>query len=223
MSTHSSTAVASLGAQPPSWPTRILTLVPLGFIAWLAMVFSAHPAFSHLGLSALTLAMFAGMVAGNTLPQRWLTPLGPGMQLARQQLLRPGVALYGLRLTFGAIATPTLALPACWCLWPCMVSTMLLGVWIGSSLLGRPAGKRSWSAQAARSVEPAAAIAVASVVRTDDRRIGCRRGHSWCCLATAGMLLYPYLFELPRSTGTSQSVSARSVSILAPPCTRWLR
>ncbi|MDF3883451.1 YeiH family protein [Cupriavidus basilensis] len=193
MSTTSSTAVASLGAQPPSWPTRILTLVPLGFIAWLAMVFSAHPAFSHLGLSALTLAMFAGMVAGNTLPQRWLTPLGPGMQLARQQLLRLGVALYGLRLTFGAIADLGLAgvlVPLAM-----LVSTMLLGVWIGSSLLGLTRREAILVSAGSAVCGAAAAIAVASVVRTDDRQTAVAVA-TVVLFGTAGMLLYPYLFEL---------------------------
>lgn len=193
MSSIQSSAVANLGTEPPSWPTRVLTLVPLGFIAWLAMVFSAHPVVSHLGMSALTLAMFAGMVAGNTLPQRWLTPLAPGMQLARQQLLRLGVALYGLRLTFGAIADLGLAgvlVPLAM-----LVATMLLGIWIGSSLLGLSRREAILVSAGSAVCGAAAAIAVASVVRTDDRQTAVAVA-TVVLFGTAGMLLYPYLFEL---------------------------
>jgi uncharacterized integral membrane protein (TIGR00698 family) len=193
MSTNPSTATANLVAEPPSWPTRILTLVPLGFIAWLAMVFSAHPAVSHLGMSALTLAMFAGMVAGNTLPQRWLTPLAPGMQVARQHLLRLGVALYGLRLTFGAIADLGLAgvlVPLAM-----LVSTMLVGIWIGTSLLGLSRREAIVVSAGSAVCGAAAAIAVASVMRTDDRQTAVAVA-TVVLFGTAGMLLYPYLFEL---------------------------
>ncbi len=193
MSSTPSSPAVSLGIAPPSWSTRLLTLVPLGFIAWLAMVFSAHPAIAKLGMSALTLAMFAGMVAGNTLPQRWLTPLGPGMQLARQQLLRLGVALYGLRLTFGAI----IDLGPAGVLVPLvmLVSTMLVGIWIGSSLLGLTRREAILVSAGSAVCGAAAAIAVASVVRTDDRQTAVAVA-TVVLFGTAGMLLYPYLFEL---------------------------
>ncbi|WP_420996360.1 YeiH family protein [Cupriavidus sp. 30B13] len=193
MSPTPSTTVANLGAEPPSWAARLLTLVPLGFTAWLAMVFSAHPAVSHLGMSALTLAMFAGMVAGNTLPQRWLIPLAPGMQLARQQLLRLGVALYGLRLTFGAIVD----LGAAGVLVPLamLVATLLVGVWIGTSLLGLSRREAILVSAGSAVCGAAAAIAVASVVRTDDRQTAVAVA-TVVLFGTAGMLLYPYLFEV---------------------------
>ncbi|MGO4327933.1 YeiH family protein [Cupriavidus sp. 2TAF22] len=193
MSSAPSTVAANLGAEPPSWAARLLTLLPLGFIAWLAMVFSAHPAVSHLGMSALTLAMFAGMIAGNTLPQRWLTPLAPGMQLARQQLLRLGVALYGLRLTFGAIVD----LGAAGVLVPLamLVATLLVGVWIGTSLLGLSRREAILVSAGSAVCGAAAAIAVASVVRTDDRQTAVAVA-TVVLFGTAGMLLYPYLFEL---------------------------
>ncbi len=58
---------------------------------------------SH-GLSGLTLAIVLGMVVGNTLLSRAGASAGPGVQFARQSLLRLGVVLYGLRLTLHDIA-----------------------------------------------------------------------------------------------------------------------
>src|SRR5437868_6815131 len=101
MSMPSIPAVPSVAA--PTWQTRLLTVAPLAFIAWMMMLLEDHPAISHLGISALTLGLCAGMIACNTMPRHWLSPLAPGMQVARQTLLRLGVALYGLRLTFGSI------------------------------------------------------------------------------------------------------------------------
>lgn len=98
------------------------------------MALADHPVISQYGLSALTLAMCAGMVAANTLPKHWLAPLAPGMQVARHHLLRLGVALYGLRLTFGAIAALGMAgvvVPL-----TMLVATLLFGTWIGSTFLG---------------------------------------------------------------------------------------
>jgi uncharacterized membrane protein YadS len=56
------------------WRQRILTLIPLAAIAWLAQSLANHPTISGYGLSALTLAIGAGMVAANTMPKEWLMP-----------------------------------------------------------------------------------------------------------------------------------------------------
>ena len=55
------------------------------------------------GVSALTLAIAVGLVAGNLLPAAALAASSAGLDLARQRLLRAGIVLYGLRLTFGDI------------------------------------------------------------------------------------------------------------------------
>ena len=63
--------------------------IRLGKFPWLA----AH------GLSALTVAIVLGMVAGNTLYRSIAVSAGPGVVFAKQTLLRAGIVLYGLRLT----------------------------------------------------------------------------------------------------------------------------
>ncbi len=56
------------------------------------------------GVSALTLAIVIGIVAGNLLPATALATSAEGLNLAKQRLLRAGIVLYGLRLTFQDIA-----------------------------------------------------------------------------------------------------------------------
>lgn len=193
----SSNPIASPVIAAPSgltlWRMRVLTLIPLGAIAWLAMALADHPAISQYGLSALTLAMCAGMVAANTLPKHWLVPLAPGMQLARHHLLRLGVALYGLRLTFGAIAALGLAgvvVPL-----TMLVATLLFGTWIGSAVFGLSRREAILVSAGSAVCGAAAAIAVSSVVRTDDRQTAVAVA-TVVLFGTVGMLLYPWLYEL---------------------------
>jgi len=197
-----STATASqtAGAAPSAahavslpWRHRLLPLIPLGGIAWLAMVLANHPAVSRYGLSALTLAMFAGMIAANTLPRHWLAPLAPGMQLARHYMLRIGVALYGLRLTFASIAA--LGLPGIVAPLAMLVGTLLFGTWVGVRFFGLSRREAILVSSGSAICGAAAAIAVASVVRTDDRQTAVAVA-TVVLFGTVGMLLYPYLFEL---------------------------
>ncbi len=68
-------------------------------LAWL----QAH------GLSTLTLAIVLGLLAGNLLPAAALEVSADGLDLAKQRLLRAGIVLYGLRLTFQDIGHVGLA------------------------------------------------------------------------------------------------------------------
>ena len=73
-------------------------------IALLALGLAAQPWAAAHGLSALTLAIVLGLLLGNTVYPRLATASGPGVGLAKQQLLRAGLVLYALRLTFQDIA-----------------------------------------------------------------------------------------------------------------------
>ncbi len=59
-------------------------------VAWL----QAH------GLSALTLAIILGFILGNTIFPKMAGYCAPGVNYAKQYLLRLGIILYGFRLTF---------------------------------------------------------------------------------------------------------------------------
>lgn len=191
------TTVSSASASPAApaipWRYRILTLAPLGAVAWLALVLSGLPMLSRLGVSPLMLAMCAGMVACNVLPRQWLAPLAPGMQLARQTLLRLGVALYGLRLTFGSIEA--LGIGGVVAPLIMLVATLALGTWIGSRWLGLSRREAVVVSAGSAVCGAAAAIAVASIVRSDDRETAVAVA-TVVLFGTVGMLLYPYLYEV---------------------------
>ncbi|MGP1682617.1 MAG: putative sulfate exporter family transporter, partial [Giesbergeria sp.] len=98
--------------------------VALGRIDWLA----AH------GLSALTLAIVLGMLVGNTVYPRCAAVSGAGVNVSKQNLLRLGIVLYGLRLTvqdIGHVGVAGVVVDAL-----VLGSTFLLACWIGTRWLG---------------------------------------------------------------------------------------
>lgn len=71
-----------------------LAAIEIGKNSWLQ---------SH-GLSALTVAIVLGMLIGNTVFPRMAASCGSGVTFSKQSLLRLGIVLYGLRLTFQDIS-----------------------------------------------------------------------------------------------------------------------
>ena len=161
-------------------------------IAASALWLAQQPWFARHGLGALTLAIVAGLLLGNTVYPRLARSCGPGVALAKQQLLRAGIVLYGLRLTFqdiaqvgwSGVATDALVL----------ASTFGLACWLGQRVLGLDrrttlligAGSSICGAAAVLATAPVAkgraqdvAVAIATVV----------------VFGTLGTFLYPALFQ----------------------------
>lgn len=82
------------------FPGLLLTAAIAGGAAWLAQ----RPAFSGLGLGALTLAIMLGIVVGNSLYPAVAAQCDAGVLLAKQKLLRLGIILFGFRITVQQIA-----------------------------------------------------------------------------------------------------------------------
>ncbi len=94
-------AAASAAPRTTSlWPGLALA----GAIAAVAMALGRVPWFQAHGLSALTLAIVLGMLVGNTVYPRIAAPAQAGVGFAKATLLRAGIVLYGLRLTFTDVA-----------------------------------------------------------------------------------------------------------------------
>ena len=99
----------------PSSVSPISTLKNLGEPAWwlgtalagilaVAGMSAAHLAWAqHLGLSAFTLAIVFGIVAGNTFFPTIAARVATGVDFSKSTLLRTGIILYGFRITFQQI------------------------------------------------------------------------------------------------------------------------
>lgn len=157
----------------------------LGRIGWLQ---------DH-GFSALTLAIVLGMLVGNTVYPRVASMSGAGVNFSKQNLLRLGVVLYGLRLTvqdighvgLAGVATDALVLGSTFAL-ACVIGIRWLGmdrktamlIGAGSSICGAAAVMAAEPVVKARAEQ--VTVAVATVV----------------VFGTIAIFLYPLLFELNR-------------------------
>jgi len=161
-------------------------------VASFAMALGRSGWFPAHGISALTLAIVLGMVAGNTFYKYVAGASAAGITFAKQYLLRAGIILYGLRLTFqdiGRVGPAGVLIDAV-----VLATTFLLAYAIGTRLfkLDRKtamligAGSAICGAAAVMAAEPVVrgraeqvAVAVATVV----------------VFGTVSIFLYPALYR----------------------------
>ena len=181
-------------------------LLLAGAIAAVAIWAAKFPFFTSHGLSALTLAIVLGLVLGNTIYPPLAAQCGPGVGFAKAKLLRAGIILYGLRLTFqdiGHVGVVGVLIDAL-----VLGSTFLLAQWLGRKVLGMDArttmligaGSSICGAAAVLATEPVAkgrasdvSVAVATVV----------------VFGTIGTFLYPALFHWNAANGWLQVSEAQ--------------
>ena len=177
------------GQQLQQWLPGLLLC---GAIAAVSLWAATLPALADRGLSALTLAIVLGLLIGNTVYPRLAAPCASGVGLSKARLLRAGIVLYGLRLTFqdiGQLGWAGIAIDAL-----VLTSTFVLAQWLGQRVFGLDprtsllvgAGSSICGAAAVLATEPVAkgrasdvAVAVATVV----------------VFGTVATFLYPALFH----------------------------
>lgn len=157
--------------------------IRMGHIDWLQ---------SH-GISALTLAIVLGMVVGNTLYPRIGTMAGAGVTFAKANLLRLGIILYGLRLTFqdiGNVGWTGVAIDA-----TVLCSTFGLACLLGTRVFGLDR-KTAMLIGAGSSICGAAAVMAAEpVVRGRPEQVMVAVA-TVVVFGTLAIFLYPVLYHL---------------------------
>ena len=145
------------------------------------------------GISALTLAIVGGMLAGNTVYPHIATYSARGVTFSKQTLLRAGIILFGLRLTFqdigqvGAVGVMIDALV--------LSSTFALSCWAGTRLfkLNR---RTAMLIGAGSSICGAAAVmATEPVVRGRAEEV-CVAVSTVVAFGTLAIFIYPALYHL---------------------------
>ena len=178
---------------PQRWIGFLPGLLLTGAVAILANELSKGAWMQAHGISALTLAIVIGMIAGNTFYPRLAGVSARGVAFSKQTLLRAGIILYGLRLTFqdigrvGAVGVIVDAIV--------LSSTFALSCWAGTRLFGLNrrtamligAGSSICGAAAVMATEPVVrgraaevSIAVSTVV----------------AFGTLAIFIYPALYHL---------------------------
>jgi uncharacterized integral membrane protein (TIGR00698 family) len=176
---------------------RVTTILPgllLALMLGLAGLGLAHaPGLRSWQLSALTVAIVLGMVMGNTVGSRLSPSLLPGIAFSQRVLLRAGVVLYGLRLSFqdvAAIGLTGLLVDAV-----VVLSTLGLGVWAGQRWFGLDRDTALLTAVGSAICGAAAVLAVERVIRPEPHKAAIAVA-SVVLFGTLSLFLYPQLFPL---------------------------
>jgi uncharacterized integral membrane protein (TIGR00698 family) len=179
----------------PEQPARGSHVLPglllAGAIAALALLAAQSPWAQHAGLSALTLAIIGGILAGNTLFPSIAIRCAAGVDLSKSSLLRAGIILYGFRITFQQIAAVGWTGVVIAAL---MVTlTYLIAVQIGTRLLGLDRQTSMLIGAGSAICGAAAVIAVEPVVGGQAHKV-CVAVATVVIFGTLSMFLYPLLY-----------------------------
>ena len=175
------------------WPPRLPGLALTAAVAALALLLGQQPALQSHGLSALTLAIALGIGLGNTLYPRLAPRAGAGVGFSKQWLLRAGIVLYGVRLTFqdigqvgvaGALIDVTL-----------VASTLLLGWWAGTRLFGLDRGSALLIGAGSAICGAAAVMAAEPVLRARAEQVTVAVS-TVVVFGTLAMFAWPLLYQL---------------------------
>ncbi|MBC3934619.1 putative sulfate exporter family transporter [Undibacterium sp. CY7W] len=145
------------------------------------------------GLGSLTLAILLGLILGN-LPlaasraHHWEA----GLQFSKQQLLRAGIVLYGLRLSLhdiGNVGLPGLLVDLLM-----LISTLWLAAFLGSRVFRLPRELTLLIGAGSAICGAAAILAAAPVLRSKEEDTGIAIS-GVVFFGTCSMLLYPLFFQ----------------------------
>ena len=162
-------------------------------IALTAIELAKFDWFQANGISALTLAIVIGMIVGNTIYPRIAAISSAGVTFSKQTLLRAGIILYGLRLTFQDIANVGVGGVLIDAL--VLGSTFALSWWAGTRLLGLDR-KTAMLIGAGSSICGAAAVMAAEpVVRGRAEQVTVAVS-TVVVFGTLAIFLYPALYHL---------------------------
>ena len=142
-------------------------------------------------LSALTVAIVLGMLLGNLGGAHLPPTLTPGIHTAQRTLLRAGVVLYGLRLSFQDVAD--IGLTGLLVDVVVVASTLLLGAVAGRRLFGLDRHTSLLTAAGSAICGAAAVLAVERILRADPAKVAIAVA-TVVLFGTLDIFLYPALY-----------------------------
>jgi uncharacterized integral membrane protein (TIGR00698 family) len=159
--------------------------------SFLAVYAAQFPWNRNLRLSALTLAIVAGMAAGNSLPESALKWLHPGLRFSQQTLLRLGIILYGVRLTVRDLVN--LGPRAVVLDLTVIGSVLMVGYWIGTRVLKLDSDTALLISAGSGICGAAAVLATDRVIESESHKVSVAVA-TVVVFGTAAMFLYPLLY-----------------------------
>jgi uncharacterized integral membrane protein (TIGR00698 family) len=176
---------------------RLMSFLPgillTGAIAILATELAKSGWMQANGISALTLAIVGGMIAGNTVYPRISGFSAPGVAFSKQVLLRAGIILFGLRLTFqdiGQVGVVGVMIDAI-----VLSSTFVLSCWAGTRLFGLNRRTAMLIGSGSSICGAAAVMATEPVVRGRAEEVSIAVA-TVVAFGTLAIFIYPALYHL---------------------------
>ncbi|ABE47059.1 YeiH family protein [Polaromonas sp. JS666] len=200
MTNSSSAAASALATVFVSRPRLHVVpgVVASASIALIGMALGSIGWMQDHGLSALTLAIALGILAGNTLYPRFAALAAPGVDFCRTKVLRLGIVFYGLRLTIhdiGRVGAQGIVLDGL-----VIVSTFALAWWVGTRWLRMDRNTAILIGVGSSICGAAAVMAAAPVVRARSEQVAVAVA-TVVVFGTLAMFSYPALYELNRHYG----------------------
>jgi uncharacterized integral membrane protein (TIGR00698 family) len=187
---------AVVDGRPNGW-RRVLSCAPgialTGALAALAIELGKLSWLQANGISALTLAIVLGMLVGNTVYPRLASASAGGVIFSKQTLLRAGIILYGLRLTFQDIANVGLSGVAIDIV--VLGSTFVLSWWVGTRIFGMDRRTAMLIGAGSSICGAAAVMATEPVVRGRAEQVTVAVS-TVVVFGTVDIFLYPALYHL---------------------------
>lgn len=182
--------------RPGAWQgamSRLPGIALTGALATLAIEFGKIAWLQANGISALTLAIVLGMLVGNTIYPRLARASDGGVTFSKQTLLRAGIILYGLRLTFQDIANVGIAGVVIDGL--VLSSTFALSCWLGTRVFGLDRRTAMLIGAGSSICGAAAVMATEPVVRGRAEQVTVAVS-TVVVFGTLDIFLYPALYHL---------------------------
>ncbi len=180
------------------WRGRLPGLLLTAAVAAAAMGLATVPWLQAHGISALTLAIVLGIAVGNTFYPRLAAQAGAGVGFAKHWLLRAGIVLYGLRLTFqdiGQVGASGVLIDAL-----VLTSTFALAWWAGTRWFGIDKESALLIGAGSAICGAAAVMAAEPVVRGRAEQVTVAVS-TVVVFGTLAMFLYPALYQLNLAHG----------------------
>jgi uncharacterized integral membrane protein (TIGR00698 family) len=153
---------------------------------------AALPAIAGLGISPLIVGIVAGAVYGNTLragmPAHWAA----GVNFSARKLLRIAVAFFGLRVSLQEIVQ--VGLPGLTVSLLVVVTTLLLGTWLGMKLMKLDRDTAILTAAGSAICGAAAVLAFESTLQSKPEKSAVAVG-SVVLFGTLSMFVYPLMYR----------------------------
>jgi uncharacterized integral membrane protein (TIGR00698 family) len=192
---------------PPGTGQFACGLVLAGLIAAAGIAIARLPAVSHLGISALTLAIVLGIALGNTVFPRIAPFSAAGVEFAKAKLLRLGIILYGFHITFQDIAQIG---------WAGVLidvfvigATFTLAVQLGTRVFGLDRQTAMLIGAGSSICGAAAVLAAEPVVRGQAHKVSVAVA-TVVIFGTVGMFIYPLLYPYLGLSETAYGLYAGS-------------